>query len=178
MILKACNFLRRFRKDEDGQAVVEFVLGVPIMFFLFFSSVEMSVYAMRQNWLDRGLDMAVRDIRLDTGGGLTHDDVKSRICTYAGALPNCETFLRLEMNPINASSFAGFGGDADCVDRSLPVTPSVNFVHGGNHQLMLMRACYTFKPVFPGAGQGRSFTKDSEGRVMMTSMSAFVQEPT
>ena len=178
MMKSARHFLSRFRKQEEGQVAIEFVLGVPLIFTLFMTSVEMSVYAMRQNFLDRGLDLAVRDIRLDTGGGMTHDQIKERICEYSGFLPDCETYLQLEMNPVNPNSFTGFAGSADCVDRSLPVAPSVNFVHGVSHDMMIMRACYTFDPVFPTTGMGRSFTKDSEGRVRMVSLSAFVQEPT
>jgi len=177
MIRKATRFLRRFGRDEDGHMLVEFALAVPLIFTLFMTSVEMGIYALRQNFLDRGLDMAVRDIRLNTGANYTHTDIKNMICGYSGFLPDCSSALKLEMNPINPRSFSGFAGTADCADLSQPVTPSRSFVHGSEHQLMLMRACYMFKPVFKSTGLGYAFTKDGSGRVKMVSLTGFVQEP-
>ncbi|WP_299142035.1 TadE family protein [uncultured Tateyamaria sp.] len=177
MIRKATQFLRRFRKEEDGQMMVEFALAVPLIFTMFLTSVEMGIYAVRQNFLDRGLDMAIRDVRLNTGANYTHKQIKDRICGYAGFLTDCDEALKLQMTPINPRSFSGFAGSAECADVSLPVTPSLTFVHGSEHQLMLMRACYMFEPVFPTTGLGYAFTKDGTGRVKMVSLSGFVQEP-
>lgn len=171
------KFLRQFRRDEKGQMVVEFALAVPLIFTLFLTSVEMGIYSMRQMFLDRGLDMTVRLIRLNTGTNYTHLQVKDMICDFSGFLTECDTTLRLEMSPVNPRSFNGFAGSADCVDASQPITPLRTFVHGGNHQLMLMRACYMFKPVFPSTGLGYHLTKDGSGRAKMVSLSAFVQEP-
>lgn len=171
------TFLRRFRRGEDGQMMVEFALAIPLVFTLFLTSVEMGIYSMRQVSLDRGLDMAVRNIRLNTGEQYTHAEVKDMICNFAGFLKECDTTLRLEMTPINPRAFNGFAGSADCVDTSQPITPLRQFVHGGEHQLMLMRACYMFKPVFKSTGLGYQLTKDGSGRAKMVSMSAFVQEP-
>lgn len=177
MIRSVTKFLRRFGRDEDGQMVVEFALAVPLVFTLFLTSVEMGIYAMRQNFLDRGLDMAVRNVRLNTGANYTQADIKTMVCDFSGFLPDCDSALKLEMNPVNPRAFNGFAGAADCIDTSLPVTPSRSFVNGIDHELMLLRACYMFDPVFPTTGLGYSFTKDGSGRVKMVSLSGFVQEP-
>ncbi len=177
MIRSVTRFLRRFRREEDGQMVIEFALAVPLIFTLFMTSVEMGIYSLRQNFLDRGLDMAVRNVRLTTGANFTHDDIKQMVCDFSGFLPDCDIALKLEMNPINPRAFSGFAGSADCNDVSLPVTPSRSFVAGGEHQLMLLRACYTFRPVFPSTGLGFALTKDGSGRARMVSLSGFVQEP-
>jgi len=169
--------LRRFGRREDGQMMIEFALAVPLMFTLFMTSVELGIYQTRQMFLDRGLDMTVRMIRLNTGANYSHVDLKTMICDYSGFLPECDTTLKLEMSPVNPRAFSGFAGSADCRDTSQPVTPSRSFVHGGEHQLMLLRACYMFKPVFPSTGMGFSFTKDGSGRAKMVAVSAFVQEP-
>ncbi|WP_420011865.1 TadE/TadG family type IV pilus assembly protein [Tateyamaria sp.] len=177
MIRKATTFLRRFRRDEDGQMLVEFALAIPLIFTLFMTSVEMGIYTLRQVFLDRGLDMAIRNVRLNTGANYSHNDIKVMICEYSHFLDDCDSALKLELNPINPRAFAGFDGAADCADVSQPVTPSRSFVHGGEHELMLVRACYMFKPVFPTSGLGYSFTKDGSGRSKMVSLSGFVQEP-
>lgn len=175
---RLCRFGRRFARREHGNATIEFALAVPLIFTLFMTSVEFGIYQVRQMFLDRGVDMAVRMVRLNTGANYTHADLKTMICDYAGFLDDCGSALKVEMNPINPRSFDGFAGKADCQDVSQPVNPSRQFVHGSEHQLMLVRACYMFEPVFPSTGLGFDFEKDGAGRSKMVSVSAFVQEPT
>ncbi len=178
MKMRLPGFLKRFGKEEDGQIFVEFILSVPVFIGLMLISVELGMFTFKQVMLDRGLDIAVRQIRLGTGQNLTHGQVKATICQNAGFLTDCQDTLRLEMLPINPRQFgAGFRAGADCVDVSQPVTPLRAFVHGNNHQLMILRACYMFKPVFPTTGMGQAYTKDGSGRAKMFSMAAFVQEP-
>lgn len=177
MILKSKAFLRRFGREENGQMVVEFALAVPLIFTLFMTSVELGIYSLRQSFLDRGLDMAVRNVRLNTGANYTHDDIKSMVCEFSGFLDDCDNMLKLEMKPVSTRNFAGFDHEAECVDLSQTIQPSTTFVHGSEHELMMLRACYSFVPVFPSTGLGGSFTKDGSGRVRMVSMSGFVQEP-
>ncbi|WP_299670638.1 TadE/TadG family type IV pilus assembly protein [uncultured Roseobacter sp.] len=190
MIGRISSCLTRFRKDEEGHMIIEFALIVPAVFSLFLASVEFGIYSMRQMFLDRGLDLAVREIRLNTGIDvdddgvidLDHDAVKQKVCDYAGFLNtgvsnNCDNTLRLEMEPIDPYNYVGLSTDVDCVDISEPINPPRGFTNGVEHQLMIMRACVKFDPVFPTTGLGRAFEADGAGKVKMISMSAFVQEP-
>jgi hypothetical protein len=81
------------------------------------------------------------------------------------------------MVPVDPRNFVGLPDALDCVDTSQPVQPVRGFTLGEQHELMIMRVCYKFNPVFPSTGLGETFVKDGSGRVAMTSMSAFVQEP-
>ena len=172
------TFIRRFRQDEDGATpVIEFVIMFPILIFLLLSSFELSIYAFRQNWLDRGLDLAVRDVRLNTGTKYTHSQVKNLICQNAGFLQDCNAHLKLEMQPVNPRGFVAFAGSADCVDTTQPLAPSRSFVHGQEHQLMILRACYLYDPVFPRIGMGEAMTRDGNQYYPMVAVSVFVQEP-
>ncbi|WP_299689675.1 TadE/TadG family type IV pilus assembly protein [uncultured Tateyamaria sp.] len=172
------TILRRFRRDEDGAApVIEFVIMFPILIFLLLSAFELSIYAFRQNWLDRGLDLAVRDIRLNTGQNYTHTQVKAMICEKSGFLQDCNAHLKLEMNPVDPRGFVAFEGGADCVDTAQPLAPSRSFVHGAEHSLMILRACYLYDPVFPRIGMGEAMTKDGNEYYPLIAVSVFVQEP-
>ncbi|MCV3272602.1 TadE/TadG family type IV pilus assembly protein [Roseobacter sinensis] len=190
MIARISSCLKRFRKDEEGHMIIEFAIIVPAIFSMFLASVEFGIYSMRQLFLDRGLDLAVREIRLNTGIDLDNDGkvdfdhpvVKQKVCDYAGFLNsgganNCDTTLRLEMEPIDPFAYVGLSDVVDCVDVSEPINQPRGFTNGVEHQLMIMRACVKFDPVFPTTGLGRSFSKDGAGKVKMISMSAFVQEP-
>lgn len=179
MIRSVKTFLQRFRRDEDGSAlVIEFALFVPILFGAFLMSVEMGIYSMRQTYLDRGMDIAVRYIRLNTSAGYTHEEIKNMICGNAGWLENCDETLRLEMVALNPRNFAQFDQTADCVDTTEPIKPVRGFALGQQNEMMMLRACVKFDPVFPTSGLGYAFEKDGSGRARMIATAAFVQEPT
>jgi hypothetical protein len=178
MIRRTRDFLRRFRRDEDGSSLlIEFCFFVPILFGAFLMSVELGIYSMRQMYLDRGLDIAVRYIRLNTGAPITHDQVKTLICDNAGFLEDCRSTLRLEMVALNPRNFSAFDQQADCVDTTQPIEPVRGFILGEEHEMMIMRACVKFDPVFPTSGLGKAFDKDGAGKAKLISAAAFVQEP-
>ncbi len=178
MITRLKNRLSRFHKEDDGFIIaLEFMIMAPLIFSAFFMGVEMGLYSIRQMLLDRGLEVTTREIRLNTNMQFDHDDLKRAICQNAGNLPDCMDVLRLEMVPMNPRTFAGLPAGADCVDTSQPVTPVRGWALGKQHDLMLLRACYKFSPIFPTTGLGASYRKDGDGKVAMTTISAFVQEP-
>ncbi|WP_187429597.1 hypothetical protein ROLI_025000 [Roseobacter fucihabitans] len=172
----AKKHLGRFAREEDGQMAIEFVILVPLIFTIFLSSIELGIYSMRQMWMERGLEIAVRSVRLSTGNAPQHDELKQMVCDQAPFLPDCVNRLKLEMTPITPTGFVGLPPTADCVDTSEEVNPPRTFVQGGNHDLMLIRACLVFDPVIPTTGLGFEFDQQ-EGLPRMTAMSAFVQEP-
>ena len=178
MIQPIKKFMRRFRKDEDGSALMlEFVIFVPLLFTTFLMAVELSIYSMRQVFLDRGLDIAVRPVRLSTNLPLNHDVLKEIICENAGFLEDCSETLRLEMITVSPRNFTPLSAQVDCIDTSLDYNPVQGFVLGQEHDMMMMRACVRFDPVFPTSGLGASFDKDGGGKAHMVSIAAFVQEP-
>jgi len=93
------NRLARFRKSEKGSATVEFAIIFPFFMLLLTSAFELGVINLRQVALDSRLDVAMREVRINTGTNYTHDDIKEMICSDAPILANCETHLRLEMVP-------------------------------------------------------------------------------
>lgn len=169
--------LTRFMRGEGGSSTVEFAIIFPFYITLFLSSVELGMIHFRHSMLERGLDMAVRDVRLGTGSNPSHDVIKDAICDYAGVLPQCAANLRLEMILVDPRAYAAPAAGADCIDHSEATRPLRNFAHGGANEMMLLRACYVFSPVFPTAGLGYQMPKDGAGNVAMTASSAFVQEP-
>ena len=178
MIQSFVKVWRRFRREEDGSALLlEFLVMVPLLFAALIMSVEMSFYAMRHMYLDRSLDMTVRYIRLNTNTPMTHPQIKDMICDAAGFIEDCDSTLRLEMIQVDPRNFAAFDQIPDCVDTSEDPKPVRGWNLGVEHQLMLLRACVGFKPVFPTTGLGYALEKDGADRVAMISTAAFVQEP-
>ncbi|MGA9409126.1 MAG: TadE family protein [Roseobacter sp.] len=174
------KYLQRFKRGEDGNPTIEFVVMTPLLFTIFITAMELGIFSMRQMWLDRGLDIAMRQVRLNTASIPTHNALKQTICANAGFLPDCMNSVKIEMKKTDPKNFAGLDRDADCIDQGLPIASNEklrNYQTGKEHELMLIRACLKFDPVFPSTGLGFRFAKDGSGQVIMSAKSAFVQEP-
>lgn len=169
--------LRRFLRDQRGTATVEFVVIAPFLIGLMVFSIELGMIAMRAALLERGLDIAVREIRLGTGTAPDHDEIKDIICNSTSVIRDCDTKLRLEMIPTDLRNFATLDPSPDCTDVSEPSKPVRTFIPGGQNQLVLLRACLKYRPLFPRETLGDLLVKDASGDVAITTVSAFVQEP-
>ncbi|RYG93166.1 pilus assembly protein [Loktanella sp. IMCC34160] len=177
MIRRIFNLFRVFRRGEDGTASVEFVLVFPAFMILFVSAFELGLMMTRHAMLERALDMTIREIRLNTAVTPTHDQVKRMICNGAGIIPNCMESLKLEMIVLNPRDWADFNTRADCVDVDQPFAPVRSFSSGQQNQLMVLRACSLFSPIFPTTGIGYHIPRQSGDQYALVSLSAFVMEP-
>ena len=166
-----------FRKADSGTASVEFVLVFPVFLTLMLFSIELGFVTLRHTLLERGLDMAAREIRLSTGSVPQHNAIKQSICDNAVFILNCSTNLRLEMDTADLRDFNSLSSDVQCTDKAEEAAPVFKVVPGQQNQLMLLRACLKYDPLFPGATLGNALSKDTSGQVRIVSMTAFVQEP-
>ncbi|QQA43679.1 TadE/TadG family type IV pilus assembly protein [Pelagovum pacificum] len=176
MIAKLRRFTRLFRKDKTGNATIEFCIVFPVFMVLTVSAFETGLLMTRQMMLERGLDMAVRAVRLGTGREVDDEALRKMICNGAGIIPECLTELKVEMVELDPRNWTDLPRRPDCVDRNNPTAPSRNFVNGGSHELMVLRACALFDPIFPNFGIGIQLTKESKYYALV-STSVFVMEP-
>ena len=178
MIRSAFHYLRRFRKSEDGHAVVEFAITFPAMLMLLLSGVEMGMVSLQHAMLERAMDMTVRDIRLGTGTVPQHDEIKDLLCERAGFIDNCRENMLLQMVQVDPRDWVPLSESANCTDKSEEVAPKIDFKNDAKeNDLMILRACAKIDPVFPTAGLGKNMVKDGAGQYALIAVSAFVQEP-
>lgn len=171
------RLVSRFRRDESGNATIEFVVVFPIFMFLIMAGTELAMISARQVMLERAVDMTVREIRLGTGQFPQHDEIKDMVCDNAALLPTCSQTLRLEMVRVDVENWVPLDPSPDCVDISQPVEPVREFTHGGTNDLMILRVCAKFKPFFPTSRIANDLSKDGGGYISVSSTTAFVQEP-
>lgn len=171
------SFLKRFGRGEDGFSSVEFVLVFTLFIGALGLSLEVGTITLRKAMLDRGLDLAVRDIRLSTGAIPTHAAIRDKICSEAAILMNCSENLRLEMIPTDPRNVTALAATPDCKNAVEEARPLRNYVPGVDNQLMLLRACLKYEPMIPGTGLAAAIDLDADGYAKMVSVSAFVQEP-
>ncbi|MGH1329813.1 MAG: TadE/TadG family type IV pilus assembly protein [Paracoccaceae bacterium] len=174
--------LSRFRRDERGFATIEFLIVFPVFISLLLSGYESGILMVRQTMLERGVDLAVRDLRLGRmprgdDGIVDDEDVRKAICNYAGVLPQCLDSINLELRTISMTTFSMPPTTATCVDRGSDIRPNVIFTSGVPNELMMIRACFVVSPVFPTSGLGAQLPVDSSGGYRLVSTSAFVIEP-
>ncbi|MEL6959059.1 MAG: TadE/TadG family type IV pilus assembly protein [Pseudomonadota bacterium] len=174
--------LRRFRRKEDGGPTVEFALVFVPFFLLVVSAFELGLLMTRHVMMERGLTMAVREVRLNTSNAVDEDTLKAMICNGAGIIPNCTQQLRLEMIAVDYYVVNGMGPnvverDASCIDENDPFAPARNFQNGIPNQMMVVRACGRFVPMLPETALGWFLSRMDNGYYRLVSTSAFVMEP-
>jgi len=190
--LKVAKALRRFRREEDGNTTVEFVIIFPAFIAIFLSSFEAGIMMVRNVMLERGVDIAVRELRLGLPVAPTYDEIKQAICDNAVIFPDCATLVQVELQPIDTATWAPLTGAANCINESVhnnpvnPINPIVDttFVGGGNNELMIVRVCALFTPFFPGTTLGMQMPRfdpadtSADAKYALVVTSAFVNEPT
>ena len=169
---------RRFLRDPSGSAeTVSFAVWTPVLLLTLATSLEIGVYTARATMLERGLDLAVRDVRLGTGSAPQHDQIKTMICENAALIPNCQENLRLEMMARDVRNWRSIPETADCTDRALDAAPVREFTAGLENELMVLRACAKVSPILPMTWFSGALSRDSAGDYAIITMSTFVQEP-
>ncbi|EPX86514.1 TadE-like protein [Rubellimicrobium thermophilum DSM 16684] len=169
--------LRRLRRGEDGSSTIEFMIVLPILLSFFFSTFELGMMLTRQVMLDRGMDIAMRQVRLGALTQVNQDNLRRIICDAALIIPDCLNRMKIEMMPVDPRNWRTLRPDPDCVSRDNPVTAQRDFQPGQPNELMVVRACAVLRPYFPGSGLGFALVGQSGNAFGLTSTSAFVIEP-
>ncbi|MXQ07065.1 pilus assembly protein [Alphaproteobacteria bacterium GH1-50] len=169
---------KKFRKAEDGTASIEFVFLFPLFITILSMSIEVAIYMARHVMLDRGVDIAVRELRLGTDNPPTFDEFKTSICSNVLMVPNCEEVVQVELKPVSMSTWEGLEGPARCRDVGSKIDPfdMTEYSVGANNELMMVRVCGLFRPMMPTTHLGLGLQKVGE-RYAMVVTTAFVNEP-
>ena len=176
-ITSLASRLRRWLLEESGNATIEFVIVVPVVFMMFASSMESGVHSIRQVLLDRALDLTVRDVRVGFLPSPTHEELTARMCEYSLIIPNCKQDVRLEMIVADPRDWKPISASVSCRDREEEDPPEITLANGANNELMILRACVLFDPVLPGGGLGRKLEVVEGTGYAITSTLAYVLEP-
>mgnify|MGYP000866597148 FL=1 len=169
--------LGRLARDEDGTATIPFIIFLPFFMLLVMSSLEMGTLMLRHVMLERALDISVRDLRLGNWTNPTHDDFKRVVCNRAGVIPDCMNVLLVELRPVSTVTWEPLASGPICVDRAEPIKPVTTFNPGVGDNMMLIRACAKFDPIFPTSGLGFQLPRDNTGAYALIAATAFVNEP-
>lgn len=168
--------MRELIEDEGGNATMEFVVVFPFVMWFLMTIFETGFIATRMVLFERGLDIAARDLRLGATPGIDHDKLKKKVCENSNILVNCERDLILEVVELDLNS-AYPQNQANCIDRTEEIEPTITFKPGGRNRIMFVRACMIIDPIFPGVGISLGLPRDNSGGFQMVTYTAFMNEP-
>ncbi len=176
--MRTTGHLLRFCRREAGNATVEFVISVPLVLAFLFSSIDFGAVMLRQVFLDRSVDIAVRQVRLGAIHAAGFDAFKQSICAGTILIPNCTTNITIEMRPIDTTTWSGLQSPAQCINRAQDIEPVLAFDPGaGNQELMLIRVCIAADPFLQMTGLVLGMETDESGAYHIVSHAAFANEP-
>ncbi len=190
--------LRRIGRNQNGSSSVEFAIAFPFLCFFLFGYGEFGTLATRAVMLERGLDIAIRDVRLgnipQSIGDATPEEmadfqrelIKFNICENAFLLVDCRQDLNIEMIAIPLGDDLP-SDDIGCVDRSdepvnLPPEIDLGTAGSADLEIMLVRACLVVNPIFEIGGwlAGTPITDPDTNEVVdraIFAQTAFAREP-
>lgn len=164
-------------RGDRGSMTIEFALWFPIFVAFICGTTELGLIAARHARLEFGVDAAVRMVQLETENEVTHATLVQTICDTAAIIPNCTENIMLEMRSQDLRDRITMTNDAECTNRAEEVNEQADFDNGDENELMVLRACVKFAPVFPTTGIASSIKRDSAGDYSLISIGAYVQEP-
>ena len=177
------RFLRGFRRKEDGGPTIEFVLVFMPFMVIAVSGFELGLLMTRHVMLERGVDLAVRDVRLNTGPPISYIELKRSVCNSAGVINDCMERVLIEVVSVDMRTPGGVStstldNEAACTDISDPSLDAPKFESGAPNETMVVRACGLFTPMLPEFALGFFLSRmRSDSHYALVSTSAFVLEP-
>jgi len=172
--------LRRLGRDEDGATTMEFVILFPLFLAIFFAAFESGLMMLRNVMLERSVDLAVRDLRLGTPVPPTFPEFKQTICDRTYFIDNCDDVVQVELQPVDLTTWGPLDENPRCIDVASTIDPfdQTEYSVGTNNELMLVRVCALFQPMFPTTGLGLSMRYDeASSHYAIVVTTAFVNEP-
>lgn len=169
--------LTRFKRDE-GNATIEFAIFFPLLVTLLLSTVEIGILSIRQVMLEQAVDLTVRDLRLGKIESPDQDKLRNLICARSLVVADCSGSLLVELRPVSTVTWAPLSEDTTCKDRSVEIDPeNIVVAPGQSNDMVLIRVCAIFIPVFPTTTFGIHLSRDEYGGYALVTSSAFVNEP-
>lgn len=177
-MIRLRDHIRRFRQHEAGTTTVEFVITLPLILMFLLSSIDYGVVMLRQVFMDRAVDIAVRQVRLGNVRGSAANEFRQLICSNTFLIGNCTDVLTVELRPVDTLTWSGLDDPAQCVNREADLEPVLAFIPGGgNQELMLIRVCAVVDPFLDITGLTLGLPQDNSGGYHIVSHAAFANEP-
>ncbi len=176
--MKNHRFWQGWLQCQRGAASIEFITVMPLAVAVFFASAESGILSLRQTFLDRALELTIREVRLGMITNTSSANLKSLICARMAMVDNCAENLALEMNVRSSFNFLSIPNTTtSCIDRATNTEPVLTYEPGAENELVLVRACLVQDIVFPTSVAQVSVFGTTNQEFHLISTTVFVKEP-
>ncbi len=163
----------RMRKNQEGSAIVEFALVLPVFLALFFSIIEVGWVFFASGVTDRAASNAERLVR--TGQVQRFSDSASEqrefifgeVCRFAKIFGDCAEKVTVEV--VVFSDFEALAADDSeitCRNSSQDAQDNLQFSPGGDNALTRIRICVLYETLNPGIGLVLNSTNGEPDRII------------
>jgi len=190
------QLIKELKADERGVTTIEFVIAAVVFMFVLFWTIETGFIMVRWVMLERGVDLAARDLRLnglpvalqdengDVPNEVAHNYIRDQICNNTAIIKACNDNLFVELSSVDSVSGTLPSNGVTCRNRLATVNPLTDLpiVNAGERNvldstdMMYLRACVVIDPILP-ANYSMPLPRDESGGVALIVDSAFVNEP-
>ena len=163
-MIRMYRSFRRFFRNETGSASIEFCILFPGFMLAMLSSIEAGLMMTRNVMLERGVDIAVRELRLGQSTP-DFDTLKATICDHALIIGDCNERIQMELQPVSLATFDVPASAPKCRDITSDIDPitDTTWIGGGNNDLMIVRVCALFDPFFSPSAWVMEMPADGNG---------------
>jgi len=177
------TLLRRFLRDQEGGTVVELALYLPVFMALIFGTFEAGWLMTRYMWIERGMDIAMRDVRLGNipDSERNYDAIRDRICSHIGGIEDCSDRIVLMSRSYEVDATID-ESVPDCRDVAGESNGTATFVEDSQFSLAdeslltVLKMCVVVDPLIPNFGLALLLPLQN-GRYEIRAASAFLSEP-
>ncbi|WP_245898160.1 TadE/TadG family type IV pilus assembly protein [Phreatobacter cathodiphilus] len=172
-VLARPRIVRRFRREDDGVAAVEFALVAGPFLFLLFAIIEMAMVFFAGQVLETATSSASRLIMTGQAQSQNFDQTafKNEICKKTNALMNCAGIA------VDVRTYTSFGG----ASTSKPVSSGtvnysgMTYSQGAGGDIVVVRAVYEWPVLMPTFGL--TIGDLANGKRLLMATAAFRNEP-
>ena len=167
------NILRRFRRNRQGSAAVEFAIVAPVFFALLFAIIETAIMFFASQVLETITQDSARMIQTGQVQNLTYTQTqfKAYVCSQIPALFDCNSVY---VDVQNYPSFANVAINSQ-IDASKKFIDNMKYCPGNAGDIIVVRLFYQW-PMFV-TGLGYNITNLAGSQRLLSATAAFKNEP-
>ena len=167
------SLLRRFRRNRDASAIVEFAIVAPMFFALLFAILETAMVFFAGQVLETITQDSARMILTGQAqqGNFTQAAFRAYVCSQIPALFSCPSMA------IDVTSYTSFGSISlnNPIDGGGNYTPPNGWNCGGPGSIVVVRVTYPWQLFVTGLGY--NISNFNGNKRLLVATAAFQNEP-
>jgi Flp pilus assembly pilin Flp len=168
------NFLRRFRRNRQGSAAVEFAIVAPVFFALLFAIIETAIVFLASQVLETMVQQSARMVMTGQAQAKSYSqsDFHDYVCKQIPALFSCDS-IYVDVQSYG-SAFPGTPPPSQ-IDGSKNFINNMKYCPGTGGDVVVVRLFYQW-PLFV-TGLGYDISNLAGGSRLLYATAAFRNEP-